>query len=59
MRAAAVNSAACSLAGPRVVAAGEEFKGLLIPLLGGMLADTRKEFEAFNACLKAKCEGGR
>lgn len=37
--------------------AGETFTGMLVPVLGGLLADTKKEFEGFNVHLKAKVEG--
>lgn len=35
---------------------GEQFSGLLLPLMGGMLADTEKGFHAMNAALKARAE---
>ena len=35
---------------------GEQFSGLLLPLMGGMLADTEKGFHAINAALKARAE---
>lgn len=35
---------------------GEEFSGLLLPLMGGLLADTEKGFHAMNAALKARAE---
>ena len=35
----------------------EEFRGVLIPLMGGTLDKTRAGFEAMNAALKARVEG--
>lgn len=35
---------------------GEDFKGLLVPLLGGLLRDTEKGFHAFNEGLKRAAE---
>ncbi len=35
----------------------EEFRGLLVPLLGTMLRDTERGFHAMNAALKARAEG--
>lgn len=34
----------------------EKFKGILVPLFGGMLRKTQHEFEAFNLALKARAE---
>ena len=36
---------------------GEVFRGLLVPLVGGILGDTRRGFEAMNGALKARAEG--
>jgi hypothetical protein len=35
----------------------ETFRGLLVPLFGGMLADTGRGFAALNAALKRRAEG--
>jgi hypothetical protein len=35
---------------------GETFTGILVPLMGGLLAATKKNFEAFNQALKAEVE---
>lgn len=35
---------------------GEKFSGVLIPLLGGVLAQTEKGFQMMNEALKAKAE---
>lgn len=35
---------------------GEDFSGLLLPVMGGMLADTERGFHAMNAALKARAE---
>ncbi len=37
--------------------AGEDFKGCLVPLLGGLLKDTEKGFVDFNQGLKRAAEG--
>ncbi|KAL4437338.1 hypothetical protein ABPG75_004477 [Micractinium tetrahymenae] len=37
---------------------GEHFSGLLVPLVGGMLADTEKGFVAMNEALKKAAEQG-
>jgi hypothetical protein len=34
----------------------EVFRGLLVPLVGGILVDTKRGFEAMNAALKARAE---
>jgi hypothetical protein len=34
----------------------EQFRGVLVPVFAGMLADTRRGFEAMNAALKARVE---
>jgi hypothetical protein len=34
----------------------EEFRGVLVPLTGGLLAATHQGFEAMNAALKARSE---
>ena len=36
----------------------ETFRGLLVPLFGGVLADTERGFAAFNAALKRRAEVG-
>jgi hypothetical protein len=36
----------------------EQFRGLLVPLLGGLLRETEKGFHAMNQALKARVEGG-
>jgi hypothetical protein len=36
----------------------EEFRGVLIPFFGGALEKTRRGFEAMNAALKLRAEGG-
>ncbi|KAG2498653.1 hypothetical protein HYH03_003399 [Edaphochlamys debaryana] len=38
---------------------GEDFRGLLVPLVGGMLKNTEKGFLAFNEGLKKAAEEGR
>lgn len=35
----------------------EEFHGVLVPFVGGMLRDTQRGFEEMNAALKARAEG--
>lgn len=35
----------------------EAFSGLLVPLVGGILVDTRRGFEAMNEALKARAKG--
>lgn len=35
---------------------GENFTGLLVPLVGGMLADTEEGFKLMNTALKERCE---
>lgn len=35
---------------------GEEFGGILVPLVGGLLADTARGFEAFNLAIKERAE---
>jgi hypothetical protein len=35
----------------------ETFNGLLVPLFGGMLADTERGFAAFNVALQRRAEG--
>ncbi len=35
----------------------ETFRGLLVPLFGGMLADTERGFAALNTALKRRAEG--
>lgn len=35
---------------------GEQFKGILVPVLGKLLADTKKGFEAYNQALKERVE---
>ncbi|WP_159800791.1 SRPBCC domain-containing protein [Flavobacterium sp. MK4S-17] len=35
---------------------GEIFRGLLVPLFGGMLSETKKGFEMMNHALKIECE---
>lgn len=37
---------------------GEQFSGLLLPLLGGLLADTVKGFDSMNEALKKAVEQG-
>jgi len=37
----------------------ERFGGLLVPLLGGLLARTQRGFEEMNQALKARVEAGR
>ncbi len=39
-----------------LTAAGEDFKGCLVPLLGGLLKDTEKGFVDFNQGLKRAAE---
>ena len=34
----------------------EEFHGVLVPFVGGMLRDTERGFEEMNAALKARAE---
>ena len=36
---------------------GENFSGLLIPLMGGVLKETEANFTSFNDALKRKAEG--
>ncbi|GFR45155.1 hypothetical protein Agub_g6538 [Astrephomene gubernaculifera] len=38
---------------------GEDFRGCLVPLLGGVLRDTEKGFQEFNTGLKRAVEGQR
>jgi len=38
---------------------GENFSGLLLPVLGGILAATQQGFEAMNAALKARAEASQ
>jgi len=40
-----------------VLVQSEEFRGLLIPFLGKLLAQTQKDFESLNQALKARVEG--
>ncbi|MEX0812069.1 MAG: SRPBCC domain-containing protein [Chitinophagales bacterium] len=35
---------------------GENFSGFLVPLMGGILKDTKKGFELMNEALKGECE---
>lgn len=35
---------------------GEDFSGLLLPLMGGLLTDTKRGFHAMNGALKARAE---
>ncbi len=38
---------------------GEHFSGILVPLMGKVLADTEKGFEAFNSALAERAATGR
>lgn len=43
-------------AGTTVLTQRETFRGLLVPLLGGMLEPTRRGFEAMNTALRERAE---